>query len=298
MVKKLAALTIALSLVVGIAPTAAFAETVTSTTSVQMQTYLEQIKKLQDQLAELMKKHSETVSELRETMALAGELRQGMTSEEVKALQEILAADPDIYPEGLVTGFYGALTAKAVAKFQKKHGVEGEVAVGAKTRARLNALADDSDFKCKAWGKLIAPGQAKKRLGNASIDLSACGKIPEGIAKKLGVDWRNSTSTATTTRDTTAPAISDIDTDDITDDSVTLSWNTNERTKAVVWYGTDNDVDLADAEKETVARFLRTHELALDTLNDDTDYYFIVVATDKAGNTATSSVQDFKTAAD
>ncbi|MES2994555.1 MAG: fibronectin type III domain-containing protein [Patescibacteria group bacterium] len=294
MIKKLAAFTIALSLFAGILPTATFAETVTSTTSVQMQTYLEQIKKLQDQLAELTKKRGETVTELRETMALAGELRQGMTSEEVKALQEILAADPDIYPEGLVTGFYGALTAKAVAKFQKKHGVEGEVAVGTMTRARLNALANDSDFKCKAWGKLIAPGLAKKRLGNASIDLSACGKVPAGIIKKIDTDWKHGTSTATST-DTRAPGISNIDTDDVTHESIVVSWETNERTKAVVWYGTDEDVDLDDAEKETSSTFALEHELTLEDLDEDTEYFFIVVATDKAGNTATSSVQDFET---
>lgn len=293
MIKTLLASGVALGLILSAAPVPAFAETtVSASATVQMQTMLQQIKELQDKLAELTKKRGETTVELKEAIAVAAELRAGMTSEEVKALQEILAADPDIYPEGIVSGFYGPLTAKAVAKFQKKHGIEGEASVGMKTRARLNALANDKDFRCKAWGKLIAPGQQKKRLGNADVDLSVCAKVPEGIIKKIE-EWKTGTST-----DTRAPGISNIEIDDVTEDSALISWESNERVKATVWYSTDEDVELDDAEKETSSTFALEHKLTLENLEEDTEYFFKIVVTDKAGNTATSSVKEFETEAD
>jgi hypothetical protein len=47
----------------------------------------------------------------------------GSRSDEVKAIQEILKEDSDIYPEGYVTGYYGPLTEKAIKKLQKKCGL-------------------------------------------------------------------------------------------------------------------------------------------------------------------------------
>jgi len=53
----------------------------------------------------------------------------GSRSDEVKAIQEILKSDPDVYPEGYVTGYFGSLTEKAIKKLQKKCGLPetGEV---------------------------------------------------------------------------------------------------------------------------------------------------------------------------
>lgn len=50
-------------------------------------------------------------------------LRQGTRSEEVEVLQEILAEDVSIYPEGLRTGYYGNLTKNAVKRLQIKYKV-------------------------------------------------------------------------------------------------------------------------------------------------------------------------------
>lgn len=47
----------------------------------------------------------------------------GSRSDEVKAIQEILKEDSDIYPEGYVTGYYGPLTEKAIKKLQKRCGL-------------------------------------------------------------------------------------------------------------------------------------------------------------------------------
>lgn len=76
---------------------------------------------------------------------IARRLAKGSKGEDVKALQQFLASDPSIYPEGDVTGFFGALTRKAVERFQEKYGVAkpGDVGfgdVGPMTRAKLKEI--------------------------------------------------------------------------------------------------------------------------------------------------------------
>ena len=47
-------------------------------------------------------------------------LWRGSSGEDVTRLQKFLKAMPDIYPEGLATGYFGALTEKAVKRFQNR----------------------------------------------------------------------------------------------------------------------------------------------------------------------------------
>jgi peptidoglycan hydrolase-like protein with peptidoglycan-binding domain len=77
------------------------------------------------------------------------DLRKGNQGAEVKKLQECLARDREVYPEGDITGTYGALTEKAVIRFQEKYKAEiltpsglarGTGAVRQGTRAKLNEL--------------------------------------------------------------------------------------------------------------------------------------------------------------
>ncbi|MFH0740177.1 MAG: peptidoglycan-binding protein [bacterium] len=76
-------------------------------------------------------------------------LKQGNSGDEVKLLQTWLSRDPLVYPEGKITGYFGALTKVAVIKFQEKYASEvltpngltkGTGLVGASTRAKLNSL--------------------------------------------------------------------------------------------------------------------------------------------------------------
>lgn len=74
------------------------------------------------------------------------DLQLGGRGDEIKRLQELLASNAEIYPEGLTTGFYGQLTSSAVRRFQLKYGVIknanelGNGRVGPKTRAKLNEI--------------------------------------------------------------------------------------------------------------------------------------------------------------
>ena len=81
------------------------------------------------------------------------DLEIGSSGDDTKALQEFLARDPLLYPERLVTGFFGTLTQKAVERFQKRHEIVPATAtdapglgrVGPITRAKLNELLSVSD---------------------------------------------------------------------------------------------------------------------------------------------------------
>ncbi|HNW96586.1 MAG TPA: peptidoglycan-binding domain-containing protein [Candidatus Paceibacterota bacterium] len=73
-------------------------------------------------------------------------LQLGDSGEDVTQLQTFLKAQgADIYPEGLVTGYFGNLTKLAVQRFQVKYdiaqpGNAGYGYVGPKTRAKMNSL--------------------------------------------------------------------------------------------------------------------------------------------------------------
>ena len=73
-------------------------------------------------------------------MKIENRLRVGSTGEEVRSLQQILASDPTLYPEGLVTGFYGPLTARAVSRFQAKLRLDQVGQVGPLTLAKINEI--------------------------------------------------------------------------------------------------------------------------------------------------------------
>ncbi|OGD33103.1 hypothetical protein A3C78_02445 [Candidatus Azambacteria bacterium RIFCSPHIGHO2_02_FULL_45_18] len=72
-------------------------------------------------------------------------LALGLRHADINNLQEALKTDSSIYPEGLVTGYFGPATLRAVQKFQEKYGIAssgtpGYGNVGPATRAKLNEL--------------------------------------------------------------------------------------------------------------------------------------------------------------
>ncbi len=79
---------------------------------------------------------------------ITSSLAVGSSGAQVTELQSYLKTDVSIYPEGLVTGYYGSLTASAVQRFQCREGIvcsgtaatTGYGRVGPQTRARLNVL--------------------------------------------------------------------------------------------------------------------------------------------------------------
>ena len=75
-------------------------------------------------------------------------LGKGSEGSDVTKLQQYLAKDPALYPEGTISGYFGSLTEAAVKRFQQKHNIvssgtpttTGYGVLGPKTRTALNAL--------------------------------------------------------------------------------------------------------------------------------------------------------------
>ena len=82
-----------------------------------------------------------TSPELRRAgITITKSLKLGSQDSEVKALQQALAQDKTIYPEGLVTGYYGQATQRAIIRFQKKYGIDPVGFVGPQTRKKINEI--------------------------------------------------------------------------------------------------------------------------------------------------------------
>ena len=69
----------------------------------------------------------------------------GIRNNNVKKLQEALKADSSIYPEGLVTGYFGFLTEAAIKRFQVKYNIaksgnRGYGKFGPLTIAKMNEV--------------------------------------------------------------------------------------------------------------------------------------------------------------
>ena len=80
--------------------------------------------------------------------AILRTLQTGVSGDDVKALQDLLLKE-GVYPNGLITGYFGNLTKAAVIRFQEKYASEilapnglfaGSGIVGPSTRAKLNQL--------------------------------------------------------------------------------------------------------------------------------------------------------------
>ena len=101
----------------------------------QIEALQAQVNELQSQLATA----KEEIKEVKEEIKFNKTLAFGAKGEEVKELQEFLKSQgTEIYPEGLVTGYFGFLTQAAVRRWQEKYGIESVGIVGPRTLEKLN----------------------------------------------------------------------------------------------------------------------------------------------------------------
>lgn len=105
--------------------------------------------------------------------AFSQELDFGMQSDDVKRLQEYLAKDPELYPEGLTTGYYGPLTTAAVRRFQAKYGIAQVGRVGPQTLAKLNELMGATPAPAGQEPAAKAEEQQKAAIQSQISDLQA-----------------------------------------------------------------------------------------------------------------------------
>lgn len=109
------------SLITLLMPAAASAVTAEELTA-QIQALLAQVQALQQQTG------GSTTIQSQAPVATGGQcplisrnLKNGMSGDDVTRLQQFLARDPSVYPEAMITGYYGGLTEAAVKRFQCKN---------------------------------------------------------------------------------------------------------------------------------------------------------------------------------
>jgi hypothetical protein len=89
---------------------------------------------------------AKTSTQSKTNQSISQTLSLGSKGSDVVILQNYLSSDPALYPGGTVSGYYGALTAAAVGRFQIKYGIvgssaeEGYGSVGPRTLAKINSL--------------------------------------------------------------------------------------------------------------------------------------------------------------
>lgn len=182
--------------------------------------------------------------------ALNRQLEVGMSGADVSVLQTFLATDVTLYPQGLVTGYFGFLTKAAVSNFQSRNGIPAVGRVGPQTLPVLNLQI----------------------AGGVQTQSSAAPII---------------TSVMVTTYPTNA----------------TVSWNTNELSKGVVYYSTSplttyeyqNAVTVSGMTAMTDTALRVSQAVVLPNLARNTLYYYMVYTTDQAGNVSVTWPSTFQT---
>lgn len=316
--KKVMVATLALGV---LAPAFAFAQT-TSTTSASL--LVGQIQSLQTQINVLQQQQQQAMATLVTT------LRQGSTGDQVLILQALLAADPSIYPEGIVSGFFGRLTADAVKRFQKKNGIEQVGLVGPKTLKKLQEFLREhplafsvasstatstqgrshEDKRGKSEdrrpcaiippGHLVAPGWLKKHKGENNQIVPECQKLPKGIKDLLDDDDDDDNDNDDDddrnppVADITVPVISAISVSNVAATVATVGWTTNEGATSQVAYGLTSSYTNTTALNTAL---VTTHQVVLSGLTASTVYHFRIDSKDASGNLATSSDITFTTSA-
>jgi len=191
--------------------------------------------------------------------AVTSRMSPGDSGEQVSALQTFLAADTSVYPEGLVTGFYGPLTTSAVQRYQCKYGIvcEGDVAT-------------------TGYGRVGPATLAKIELQQGTNTGNGTNFPPGGI-------------------DTYAPLIGKpvVAT---TSSTATVTWSTNEPMTGRVMYATSWPFLFASASYlGTTAGYSQTASATITGLQPNTTYYFVPESVDTSGNLQWSFGNSFRT---
>jgi peptidoglycan hydrolase-like protein with peptidoglycan-binding domain len=180
----------------------------------------------------------------------------GSTGANVTNIQAYLASNPNFYPQGLVTGYYGTLTQAAVQRFQAFYGIvssgspstTGYGRVGPMTLAKMNQLISG---------------------GVSSADTSApyiSGSIVAATSNSATVSWNTNELATGRVYYSTTP----------------ISFNE----------GDVNSVGFAvtsgqSASFDTTTRMV--HGATITGLAPNTTYYYLIVVTDPSGNVSVST---------
>jgi Putative peptidoglycan binding domain len=162
-----------------------------------MSTLLARIKELQTLINALKTRLGLTPATTGSTtlpVFLTGEMKEGMTSEEIRMIQQLLAADAGVYPAGRVTGFFGPMTKEAIMRFQTKHGLEVTGEITAETRAAFETIMADHKASGMYRFEMMTGDKGKFELKERVRQYCAAaqaGEAPRCQEMKLKYKWED-----------------------------------------------------------------------------------------------------------
>jgi peptidoglycan hydrolase-like protein with peptidoglycan-binding domain len=129
------------------------AQALDTTTDTERASLLAQIESLTELIAELQ----EILSGSKGDAAFTHTVAEGSQNDSVRLLQEVLASDPAIYPEALVTGYFGPMTGAALMRFQQTWGLQVTGTFTTETRFVLNEVVKNKPVDQSTGDYLLQP---------------------------------------------------------------------------------------------------------------------------------------------
>jgi len=175
---------------------------------------------------------------------ITSQLDFGARGTNVTNLQVFFTDNSAIYPEGLVTGYFGGLTRSAVQRFQAQYGLDQVGRVGPMTQAKINSL--------------IATG------GWTTSDISGPGFYNVNVAKSVN----SMTFTFNTNESSNARVVYH---------TSPLMFNEGD-------INSNGFGSIGGATVNSSNGLSTSHTITLSSLQGNTTYYYTVIVTDATGN--------------
>lgn len=187
------------------------------------------------------------------------QMQSGMTGTDISSLQTFLAQDVSLYPQGLVTGYFGFLTKSAVANFQSRNNLPAVGRVGPATLPILNAQY-----------------QTGMNNGGGMVSTNSDGR--SATIASVGVSTNNNSAQISWTTDELAQG--------------TLFYSAT----PLATYERTNSVDVSGYVARTDFNLKTSQSVSMQGLQPNTRYYYLIYATDQEGNVSVSWPTSFVTA--
>lgn len=175
----------------------------------------------------------------------------GDSGSNVSALQTFLAADSSVYPEGLITGYYGSLTVEAVKRYQCKYGI---VCQGTPSSTGYGRVGPATAAKIASQGGFMGGASSSGGVGGGDVSAPIL----------------------------SAPTVS------VTASTASVHWGISESATSRVLYSTVmpslNAASFASMQVATDPTFDTSGDVVLSGLAANTRYYYVLESADASGN--------------
>ena len=144
---------------------------------------------------------------------LSGDVHPGSHGTEVEQLQAFLAKNPQYYPQGIVSGYYGKLTEDAVARWQAAQGIvstgtpqtTGYGEVGPQTRAsmdhQMEVECESGDQSGSASTDHASATSTEAHAAEGESHASATSSSAQASGGTQGSDSQHSSTSSVSSRD-------------------------------------------------------------------------------------------------